>query len=107
MALTSHFLSRDNSGHLRLDNRLLAFRVVDGKHDGKSIAKITFDILKEANLLGKVSGCRPQYILRNSILYATSYLTFTDWPIHSGQCSKLQYSDGMAGVLFDGGRNCV
>ncbi len=54
MALTSHFLSRDNSGHLHLDNRLLAFRVVDGKHDGNNIAKIIFDILKEAHLLGKV-----------------------------------------------------
>lgn len=40
MALTSHFLSRDNSGHLHLDNRLLAFRVVDGKHDRNNIAKI-------------------------------------------------------------------
>lgn len=54
MALTSHFLSRDKSGHLQLENCLLAFRVVDGKHDGSNIAKIIFDILKEAHLLGKV-----------------------------------------------------
>ena len=81
MALTSHFLSRDDSGHLRLDNRLLAFRVVDGKHDGKNIAKIIFDILKEAHLLGKVrAAVRDTFF----ISYVKSHLVFADWPVHFG-----------------------
>jgi hypothetical protein len=54
MALSSHFLSCDDSGHLHLDNHLLVFQVVDVKHDGKNVVKIMFDILKEARLLGKV-----------------------------------------------------
>ena len=81
MALTSHFLLCDDSGHLRLDNRLLAFQVVDGKHDGKNIAKIIFDILKEAHLLMKVRAAVCDTFF---ISYIKSHLAFADWPVHFG-----------------------
>ena len=49
-------MARDMNGRLVLRNRLLAFRVVEGKHDGKNLGRIIFEILKEADLLGKVSA---------------------------------------------------
>jgi hypothetical protein len=48
-------MARDANGRLALRNHLLAFRVVEGKHDGKNLANIIFEILKEAVLLGLVS----------------------------------------------------
>ncbi|KAH8977225.1 hypothetical protein EDB86DRAFT_2818446, partial [Lactarius hatsudake] len=67
MALTSHFLSCDNAGHLHLDSHLLAFQVVDGKH-GNNITKIIFNILIEAHLLEKVrSALSP--VLHHLILF--------------------------------------
>ncbi len=57
LALTAHFMSRDKNGKLVLWNHLLAFRVVEGKHNGKNLGRIIFEILKEAGLLGKVSTC--------------------------------------------------
>jgi hypothetical protein len=50
-------MARDINGRLVLRNHLLAFRVVEGKHDGKILGRIIFEILKEAGLLGKVSAC--------------------------------------------------
>ncbi len=50
-------MSRDKNGKLVLWNHLLAFRVVEGKHDGKNLGHIIFEILKEAGLLRKVSTC--------------------------------------------------
>jgi hypothetical protein len=51
-------MARDMDGRLVLRNHLLAFRVVEGKHDGKNLGRIIFEILKEAVPLGKVSACR-------------------------------------------------
>ncbi|KAK7012539.1 ribonuclease H-like domain-containing protein [Favolaschia claudopus] len=51
LALSGHWLARDENGNLVIRNRLLVFRVVEGKHDGKSLAKIVFDIFKKAGLL--------------------------------------------------------
>ena len=48
-------MARDVNGRLALRNHLLAFRVVEGKLDGKNIGNIIFEILKEAVLLEKVS----------------------------------------------------
>lgn len=49
-------MARDANGHLVLRNHLLAFRVVEGKHDGKNLGRIIFEILREASVLGKVSS---------------------------------------------------
>jgi hypothetical protein len=35
-------------------NRLLAFRIVEGKHDGKNIVKLMFSFIKDAKVLHKV-----------------------------------------------------
>ncbi len=64
-------MARDASGRLTLRNHLLAFRVVEGKHDGKNLGRIIFEILKEAVVLGKVSTSFP---------YKTVTLTIAlDW----------------------------
>jgi hypothetical protein len=54
MAVTVHFSARDINGHLEIRNRLLAFRVIEGRHDGKNLGRILFEIIKEARILGKV-----------------------------------------------------
>ncbi|KAK7025814.1 hypothetical protein R3P38DRAFT_2529700 [Favolaschia claudopus] len=51
LALSGHWMARDENGNLVIKNRLLVFRVVEGKHDGKSLAKLVFDIFKKAGLL--------------------------------------------------------
>ncbi|KAK7000830.1 ribonuclease H-like domain-containing protein [Favolaschia claudopus] len=51
LALSGHWMARDDNGNLVIKNRLLVFRVVEGKHDGKSLAKLVFDIFKKAGLL--------------------------------------------------------
>ena len=56
MALTAHYIVRDNNGCLVLRNHLLVFRIIHGKHDGKNLGGIMFEILKEAKLLGMVSA---------------------------------------------------
>ncbi len=61
LALTVHFMAKDVNGHLILRNHLLAFRVIDGKHDRKNLGRIIFEILKEAAILGKVSTSTPQH----------------------------------------------
>jgi hypothetical protein len=48
MALTSHFCKRSELGGLEIANRLLAFRLVEGSHDGNNIGQIMYDIFKEA-----------------------------------------------------------
>jgi hypothetical protein len=53
LALTAHFVVREN-GRLVLQNKLLAFRIVEGSHTGENLARIIFTILKDAGLLGKV-----------------------------------------------------
>ncbi|KAF7372508.1 Dimer-Tnp-hAT domain-containing protein [Mycena venus] len=50
-AISGHFCMRDANGNLIIANRLVAFRVVDGKHDGENLAKIAIGILKEAGIL--------------------------------------------------------
>ena len=62
MALTAHYIVRDDNGCLVLRNHLLAFRVIHGKHDGKNLGQTMFEILKGAKLLGVVSAFLPLMI---------------------------------------------
>jgi hypothetical protein len=66
LALTAHFIAKDSSGRLVMQNRLLAFRVIDGKHDGKNLGTIIFEIIKQAGILGQASvhsGCNPLMLI--------------------------------------------
>lgn len=58
MAITVHYSARDAKGCLKIRNHCLAFRFVEGKHDGKNLAKIFFEVLKDAGILGKVRHTR-------------------------------------------------
>jgi len=49
LAITCHFCQRNNIGVLEVVNRVLAFRLVTGSHDGDNIGQIMYDIIKEAN----------------------------------------------------------
>lgn len=54
MAITAHFVARDERSNLIIRSRLIAFRMVSGSHTGVNLASIFFDILKEYGLLHKV-----------------------------------------------------
>ena len=60
LAPNAHSMVRDMNGRLVLRNHLLAFRVIEGKHDGKNLGRIIFEILKEAVVLEKVSASAQQ-----------------------------------------------
>lgn len=54
LGMTAHFCKRNKNGSLEVANQLLAFRLVEGSHDGENIGKIMFDIIKDANAHRKV-----------------------------------------------------
>jgi len=55
MAITAHFCAKDENNRLVVHHCLLAFRVVQGEHSGKLLAKEFIDILRDARILHKVS----------------------------------------------------
>lgn len=54
LAMTAHFCKRSKIGGLEVVNRLLAFRLVKGSHDGENIGKIMYDIIKDVGAHRKV-----------------------------------------------------
>ena len=55
MALTAHFCARNEAGRLEIAERLLAFRLVEGSHDGENLGQMMYDIVKETGAIHKVS----------------------------------------------------
>lgn len=51
MGVTAHFCADSLDGRLTIQSRLVAFRHVKGIHDGKNLAKIFVQILKELGVL--------------------------------------------------------
>jgi hypothetical protein len=45
MVLTAHYMVHNENGWLALWSQLLAFQIVEGKHNSKNLAKIIFKIL--------------------------------------------------------------
>ena len=54
MAVTAHFLIRDDDHQLSLISRLIAFKHVIVHHDGDFLARHFFPVLKEEDILDKV-----------------------------------------------------
>lgn len=54
MAVTTHYCDKDENDRLVIQARLLAFREIEGDHTGVHLARIVFNILKDAGLLHKV-----------------------------------------------------
>lgn len=54
MAVTAHYCVETPDGRLIIQSRLIAFRHVEGRHDGKSLAKIFVRILKELGIFNRV-----------------------------------------------------
>jgi len=54
LAMTCRFSKRNAAGRLEVANRLLAFRTVEGSHDGDNIGQIMYDIVKDADTHQKV-----------------------------------------------------
>ena len=47
MAITAHYMIRDNKGNDTMRSALVAFRHVTGSHDGKKIAATFVEVLKQ------------------------------------------------------------
>lgn len=74
---------RDANGNLVIANRLLAFRLVEGKHDGENLANIAFGVLKEAGILHKVVHlCRR---------FVGKLTPIQDWAVDLRQCIEQQH----------------
>ena len=54
LAMTAHWCRHDPAGRLEIANRLLAFRLVEGAHDGENIGQIMYNIIKDAKAHRKV-----------------------------------------------------
>jgi len=54
LAMTAHWCRRDPAGRLEIANRLLAFRLVEGAHDGENIGQIMYNIIKDVKAHRKV-----------------------------------------------------
>lgn len=54
MGVTAHFCADSLDGRLTIQSRLVAFYHVKGIHDGKNLAKIFVQILKELGVLNRV-----------------------------------------------------
>ncbi|PPR08205.1 hypothetical protein CVT24_001392 [Panaeolus cyanescens] len=54
LAVTCHFAVRNSAGHLEIANRLLAFRLVTGSHEGDNVGQVMYDIVKEADIHHKM-----------------------------------------------------
>ncbi|KIL57715.1 hypothetical protein M378DRAFT_16075 [Amanita muscaria Koide BX008] len=54
MAVTTHFCTRDENGRLDIAARLLAFRVMEGSHDGDHIGDALFEVMDEAGIIQKL-----------------------------------------------------
>jgi len=52
--MTAHWCRHNPAGQLEIANRLLAFQLVEGAHDGENIGQIMYDIIKDAKANRKV-----------------------------------------------------
>ena len=83
LAMTAHFCRRPGGpGSLEIAHQLLAFRVVQGSHDGENIGQIMYDIVKEAGAHRKViarSGW-PLYLT----MISANYVLTVDGSVDTG-----------------------
>ncbi len=56
MAVTAHYIVRIEGKHLTLKARLIAFKHIEGRHDGVSLAHAFFGVLEEEGVAPKVCG---------------------------------------------------
>jgi len=54
IAMMCHFCKRNRIGSLEVANRLLAFRLLEGRHDGDNTGNMMYDIVKDVNAHAKV-----------------------------------------------------
>lgn len=55
MAITAHYMIEASDGSLRLRSTLIAFRRLQGSHDGENLAKVFMQVLKEVGATERVS----------------------------------------------------
>lgn len=57
IAITAHWIAKDESGHLQLKNALIAFQRVWGKHTSSNLARLVLQLLDRAGTTTNVSFC--------------------------------------------------
>lgn len=56
MAITAHYLAKGAEGRWELRSCLLAFRYIQGDHSGAALSREFYNVLKEADVLNRVSA---------------------------------------------------
>jgi hypothetical protein len=54
MAVTAHYCALDARNHLAVESRLVAFRHVEGAHDGENLSNVFIRILEEIHAINRV-----------------------------------------------------
>lgn len=80
MAVTTHFLIKNEKGQLEYCSHLIAFRHVLGTHLGDNLASEFFKIVDELGVSNKVC--------MSSLLALHIPKEFIGWTSHHGQCIK-------------------
>lgn len=56
MAVTVHYMSFGPDGNLQMNSHLAAFRALRGSHTGENLASEMFNVLRDLNILDRVSN---------------------------------------------------
>jgi hypothetical protein len=57
IAITAHWMCKDESGHLQLKNALISFQRVWGKHTASNLARVVLQLLDRAGTTTNVHSC--------------------------------------------------
>lgn len=87
LAVTAHWISRNDTGTLELKSSLIAFHRVWGQHTGKNLAVIVLNLLDRAGATSKVNNMQYQY----EMCRLTEIVQ--DWTFYIRQRSQQQNDD--------------
>ena len=107
MAITAHFVARDERGNLIVRSRLIAFRMVSGSHTGVNLAGTFFNILKEYGLLHKVRCFQCLEVIGSITQVQTSQVTLDNASNNDTFMRELQRLFTEIGVPFDHEQNRI
>ncbi|OJT08400.1 hypothetical protein TRAPUB_688 [Trametes pubescens] len=91
MAVTAHYIVRIEGKHLTLKARLIAFKHIEGRHDGVSLAHAFFGVLEEEGVAPKIGSITMDSATSNDTKMDGLEALFTSRRIvfdHNGNCVR-------------------
>ena len=77
IAITAHWMGKDESGHLELKNALIAFQRVWGKHTASNLARLVLQLLDRAGTTTNVSPCLVFCCQLNHLIFSLVTIQWT------------------------------